>query len=251
MRKIARYGWVKDTPDFRDFRLAVAAPAIATPDTEDLRILMPPVFDQGQVGSCTGNGWAATFEVDLGKQGEHYFRPSRLQIYYDERVEEGTQDYDSGAQIRDGAKVLAKTGCCPEWMWPYDESRVAVKPGPECYAEALKHRAISYWQVPQTQHDFESCLAQKFPIVFGFTVYESFESEAVAHTGIVPMPGRHESQVGGHCVVIVGYDRPRRMFLCRNSWGTAWGVKGYFWMPYDYVLNPSLASDFWTLRRIS
>jgi C1A family cysteine protease len=88
-------------------------------------------------------------------------------------------------------------------------------------------------------------LATGLPIVIGFTVYESFESSTVASTGMVPMPGHHEKQVGGHCVVLVGYDDSQSMFIVRNSWGTSWGMAGYFMMPYAYLTNPRLSSDFW------
>ncbi len=94
-----------------------------------------------------------------------------------------------------------------------------------------------------------ACVAEGFPFVFGFTVYESFESQQVARTGIVPMPGRAERVVGGHAVVGVGYHGAEKRFIVRNSWGTGWGMKGYCTMPYDYLANPNLAEDFWTIRR--
>ena len=94
-----------------------------------------------------------------------------------------------------------------------------------------------------------ACLAEGFPFVFGFTVYESFESQQVARTGIVSMPQRGERVVGGHAVVAVGYHDTEKRFIVRNSWGTGWGMKGYFTIPYDYLSNPNLAEDFWTVRR--
>jgi C1A family cysteine protease len=95
------------------------------------------------------------------------------------------------------------------------------------------------------------CLANGYPFVFGFTVYQSFESAAVAQTGIVPMPAPGEQVLGGHCVLAVGYDDNQRRFIVRNSWGPSWGVAGYCTMPYEYLINPNLASDFWTLRSVS
>jgi C1A family cysteine protease len=97
----------------------------------------------------------------------------------------------------------------------------------------------------------QGCLAENYPFVFGFTVYQSFESETVAGTGIVPMPSPGEAVVRGHCVVAVGYDDTQRTFIIRNSWGTDWGIKGYCMMPYEYLLNPQLASDFWTIRSVT
>ena len=95
----------------------------------------------------------------------------------------------------------------------------------------------------------KGCLASGFPFVFGFTVYESFESNAVASSGIVPMPAPNEKIVGGHAVVLVGYNDAVDRFRVRNSWGTRWGQKGYFEMPYLYVTSGSLASDFWVVQQ--
>ena len=94
-----------------------------------------------------------------------------------------------------------------------------------------------------------TCLAEGFPFVFGFTVYNGFESDAVAKSGVLNMPGPDERMVGGHAVMAVGYDNTQRRFIVRNSWDTDWGMKGYFTMPYDYLdLNSGLADDFWTIR---
>jgi len=92
------------------------------------------------------------------------------------------------------------------------------------------------------------CLAEGYPFVFGFTVYESFESPAVAKTGVLDMPKPQEKTLGGHAVMAVGYDDKAKRFLVRNSWGSDWGLKGYFTIPYDYLDSRNLADDFWTIR---
>lgn len=248
-RKINRYGWQRDIGDARDFKLPRAVSP--TPARADLRPHMPPVLDQGQLGSCTANALATAFQWAQIKEGApKVFRPSRLFIYYSEREIEGSVSYDSGAQIRDGAKALNRRGVCPEWMWPYVQNRFDVRPPGPCYDVAAKNQSTSYWAVAQAQRDLESCLAVGFPVVFGFTVYDSFESDAVARTGVVPMPDPSENVVGGHAVLLVGYDRPKRLWIVRNSWGPAWGQDGYCTMPYDYLLSADLADDFWTIRRV-
>ena len=64
------------------------------------------------------------------------------------------------------------------------------------------------------------------------------------------MPMADEQQLGGHAVLAVGYDEAQQRFVVRNSWGESWGVDGYFTMPYPYLLQGSLSSDFWTIRSV-
>lgn len=212
---------------------------------------MPAVYDQGQLGSCTGNGIAGAIEFDQKKQGTTEYTPSRLFIYYNERVIEGTVSQDAGAPIRDGIKVVVKLGAPPEGDWPYDITEFAKKPPATAYTDAKKDIVSSYARVAQDLTQMRGCLAAGFPFVFGFTVYDSFESQQVAQTGIVPMPSPGESVLGGHCVVAVGYDDSERHFIIRNSWGTGWCLQGYCFMPYEYLMSRQLANDFWTIRSVT
>lgn len=247
--KRSGYGWVPDLPDHRDIVYSAVRPVPAVlPPGVDLRPACPPVEDQGQLGSCTGNALVGALEFLELKDKVPFADLSRLFVYYNERVIEHTVTSDSGAQIRDGIKTLARQGVCTEKKWPYVISRFAQKPTPPCYKEAQQHQITSYQRL-LTLDEMRACLAEGFPFVFGFTVYEGFESQQVAKTGVVPMPQRGERVVGGHAVVAVGYHDAEKRFVVRNSWGTGWGMKGYFTIPYDYVANPNLAEDFWTIRR--
>lgn len=252
-RKIARYGWVRDLPDQRDH--LYAAPAeflLKLPPNVDLRPQCPAIYDQGQLGSCTANAIAAALEFDQMKENQpNIFLPSRLFIYYNERALEGTVNEDSGAQIRDGIKTVAKQGDCPEALWPYDITKFAIKPPEQCYQQALKFKAVQYQRVSQMLNQLKGCLASGYPFVFGFTVYNSFESQQVAQTGHASMPSPSETVIGGHAVVAVGYDDSQSWFIVRNSWGDGWGMKGYFTLPYAYLLDQNLASDFWTIHVVS
>jgi C1A family cysteine protease len=250
-REIRRYGWIPDVPDQRD-HLYAAPPRYLTdlPAKADLRQKCPPVYDQGNLGSCTANAIGGAIEFDRTKQSLSDFVPSRLFIYYNERVIEGSVATDSGAMIRDGIKTVASDGVCPEPEWPYVISKFATKPSANCYADAKLDRAVSYQSLIQDLNQMKGCLASGYPFIFGFTVYESFETESVAKTGHAPMPGWNERAVGGHAVMAVGYDEARQWFLVRNSWGEGWGMKGYFTMPYAYLLSPGLAQDFWTIRLV-
>src|SRR6185369_7414050 len=252
--KIKRYGWVPDTPDQRDHLYAAPVARMKTLARRiDLRRQCPrTIYDQGQLGSCTGNaiGCAIQFER-LKQKRKPNFIPSRLFIYYNERDMEDTIASDSGAQIRDGIKSVAKLGDCPETEWPYDIAKFATKPSPNCFRDARKYKAVLYQRVIQSLNQMKGCLDSGFPFVFGFSVYESFESAAVGKSGIVPMPASSEKQLGGHAVLAVGYDDRDQRFIVRNSWGPKWGMRGYFTMPYAYVTDSNLADDLWTIRVIA
>jgi C1A family cysteine protease len=248
-RKIARYGWIPDLPDERD-HIYAAPPRFLSdlPPVTDLRPQCPPVYDQGMLGSCTANAIGAAVEFDRIKQKLADFVPSRLFIYYNERVIEGTVDSDSGAQLRDGIKSVASQGVCPEPEWPYDIMRFTQKPPAKAYADARTDRAVSYQSLIQDLNQMKGCLASGYPFIFGFTVYESFETVEVARSGHAPLPAPRERAIGGHAVMAVGYEDPHQRFIMRNSWGAAWGMGGYFTLPYAYLIQSTLASDFWTIR---
>jgi C1A family cysteine protease len=242
------YGWLSDLLDHRDLLFSAIAPRVARlPSKVDLQSKCSPVEDQGQLGSCTANSLAGALEFLEKQDGTQFVDLSRLFIYYNERVIEGTVDQDSGAFIRDGIKSLAKLRVCPESQWPYTLNRFRRKPTRTCYRAAKKHRIISYHRINAVD-EMRGCLAEGFPFVFGFTVYESFESKAVAKSGVLNLPTAKEKMVGGHAVMAAGYDDAEQRFLIRNSWGRDWGKKGYFTMPYAYLGNRNLADDFWTIR---
>jgi len=252
------YGWKPQLPDKRDLRYTYENRSDVMPSAFDLRddhpSYMPDPYDQGKLGSCTANAIAAAFEYNERKAGygSAEFMPSRLFIYYNERAMEGHTDADTGAAIRDGIKSINKKGVCDEALWPYDVSTFTQKPSAVCYKEAKKERALKYHKVDQTESAMKHALwAEGQPVVFGFTVYESFETEEVAKTGDMPMPADGEKALGGHAVMCVGFDDDDQVFIIRNSWGSEWGDEGYFRMPYAYLTDPDCANDFWLVSSIT
>jgi C1A family cysteine protease len=254
IQQTARYGWKKDSLDHRDLILPPRTTVIELPTLANLQKINPPIYNQYQAGACTGNGIARAVDVERKIQGLPFITPSRLFIYWNERVVEGTTSQDAGAEPRDGIKSVASLGVCPEDLWPYTLNYDQIptllyeKPGSNAFAAALKFKALKYQRVTQTAIDVKSVLAiMGRPFIFGFSVFEAFESDEVAATGIVPMPLGMDTPIGGHCVVCVGYSDATSRFLCANSWGAEWGLKGYFELPYPYLLNPNLASDLWVI----
>ena len=265
--RIIKYGWKPDLTDPRDFKFSRRPNIQNVPIIVDLRAQCPIVVDQGPLGSCTANAIAGLHEFEQMRQGkmiykpdgvEHHdqskyaFAPSRLFIYFNERDMEGTVNEDSGAAIRDGIKSLATLGVCSSKSWPYHVGNYAKRPPQSCYDEAKKiGLALQYRRISNDVNDLVDCLAQGLPFVFGFTVYEQFESEQVAATGVLQLPAASEQILGGHAVMAVGYNLTKKVFLIRNSWGPDWGQNGYFTMPFDYLTNDNLATDFWVISKVA
>jgi C1A family cysteine protease len=245
-----RYGWVPDLPDQRDL-LFFFGPKIVLPESVDLRSQMPSVDDQGNLSSCVSNGVAAVSEFLWMGQPEGHRSSSRLFIYYNGRVIENCINEDGGLMIRDGIKAVAQYGECLESEWPYDENKFADKPSQNCYDHAVTHKVLVYKRISRSLQDMKICLVNGYPFVFGATLYDSFESDEVAETGIVPMPQADESVVGGHCMVAVGFNNEIQSFIIRNSWGESWGMKGHCFMPYKYLTNSNLCDDRWMITNIA
>lgn len=246
---ISRHGHVfnlefKPT-DRRDIMKVARIAPQQLPEFTENRKLLSYTYDQGRLGSCTGNGISKHIDYTRVKQGLPIMQPSRLQIYYNERQREGTIGEDSGANIGDGIAAVYKQGYCPEAEWPYDISKFTVAPPPEVVADALKNTIKQYEWIDNTVLDkIKSQLAEGLTFVFGIKVFESFESDEVAATGIVPMPDlRKERCLGGHCIAGVDFDNTKAAILCDNSWGENWGFGGKFWLPYSYITNTKLAND--------
>ena len=250
-----KFGWKPDIPDVRDYkygvmRLPLEAP-IKLPPLIDLRIGkpgMPGVYDQGELGSCTGNAIAGALEFNRRKQKIGDFVPSRLFIYYNERAAEGTINEDAGAYIRTGIKSVATIGYCHESIWPYNIDKFRDKPSAKAYTDAQKFKALTYYRLNNTDlYQLKACLAAGYPFIFGYALYKSFY-DADNNNGVSSMQKHDDEMLGGHCVICVGYDDNKEKFIIRNSWGKKVGDKGYYYMPYQYLINPELSDDMWTIR---
>ena len=246
------FGWKRQQPDRRDVRF-VPEPHIMTalPPAADLTAGMGEVLAQGQLGSCGPNSIDSLVMFDQQKQGLRVEPISRLFTYYTTRYLMGTTPYDSGVDNRTMLKAVHKYGFCDETTWPYDINVFTQKPPQSAYTEALPNAITNYAAVAQDIDAIRGCIASGFPFLFGFTVYESFESTQVTHTGIVPLPGSNERVLGGHDVCVVGYDDSTQRLKFKNSWN-GWGENnsGYGYFPYAYALDRNLSGDFWVINAI-
>ena len=246
-----KYGLRWQKSDKRDLLYTPHAKLLADrPVMVNLRDQMPAIYDQENIGSCTAQSVCALMEYLNMKQGD-IFEPSRLYTYYNNRVMMGWWYLfiDSGATIRDSIKSVAKYGICAESLWPYDTKKYWRTPPAKAYADGKKQQALQYEAVVNLHEHIETRLAEGFPVDLGIPIYTSFQSEAAAKTGVVPMPvPATETLLGGHAVLCIGYDRDKQIYYMRNSWGEEWGDKGYFTIPYQYMKE--LASDLWTITLV-
>jgi len=183
---------------------------------------------------------------------------SRLFEYYATRKIEGTVSEDSGATIRDTVKAAAQYGVVDEASWPYNISKFATNPPAALWTTALTHKVTSYHSIADGDlATMKATLAAGYLVGYGFQVYSYFMSADMAKNGFLNIPGKSETLQGGHAQCLVGYDdqmvnpfnsASKGAFLVRNSWGSAWGLAGYYWVSYDYLKNTKLASDFWVIQ---
>jgi len=215
------------------------------PGMVDLRSKIPIMYDQGELGSCTANALCYSY-VSENKT----LNPSRLFLYYNERILDKDINEDIGSTLTQGINALEKYGICSEKTWPYNINNSSVKPSVKAYCEGSKYEILNASRVQQTVTSMKGCLHSGLPFVVGIEVYSSFESPIVNNTGYVPIPNtKTEKLLGGHAVICVGYNDARNVWIMQNSWGTQWGDNGYFYLPYNYLLSSTLAGDMWQITK--
>lgn len=230
------------------FASVTAFISINTPNSIDLRANCPPIYDQGQLGACTGFSSAKGLLEYVLKQANRHIPLSALFAYYNGRSASHEIQQDAGARIVDVISGLLHEGCSPEVNDPYDTTRFTVPPSKEAFEAAKEYKALTAHHL-WTVADMEICLASGYPFVIGIPVYagpKGLESQQAATTGQVDNPDPGDALLGGHAITVVGYDRIQQKFLVRNSWGPNWGDHGYFWLPYAYIIFHG--TDAWTVR---
>ena len=215
----------------------------------DLRPGFPAVFDQGQLGSCGPNAMVGAMMFDSGAACPML---SRLFLYWNTRNIEGDTADDTGVANEDLVKAAQTFGVCPESEWPYDAVQFSVQPPPETYADGKANSLLLAVPLQQDLNTIMMTLAARIPIVAGISVYESFEGDDVAASGVIPVPDTGSEQLlGRHDIVICGADPTNDFAWLRNSWGPSWGIGGYAKLPLTkYFLDPNLADSLWAIRSV-
>jgi hypothetical protein len=221
----------------------------------DLRPLMPAVYIQGLLNSCTSNAAAALLEYLRAKQHMPFIEPSRMYLYWYQRVAVNKQDQNAGCSMKSAFDVATNRGYCPEPFFPYNGAANGYQfPAPPAAdLQAPHHRGAQCVSVPLAQ--LHNALANGFPVAFGFYYFNSF-FQADGNGGQVPMPQANEVGARPHAALIVGYNDLTQAYIVRNSWGLALpgnipcGDQGHYYMPYAYINNPNLCSEFFTVTSV-
>jgi len=248
---------VRSQPDERDYRLEFDRETpegqVVLPSrlTMTLPIQVGEVFDQGSIGSCTANAAGSMYSCILQKISGSTITPSRLYVYWNSRSFTNTTSQDVGCTLRDTMRALARFGVCRESIWSYRPENLFRRPAFNCFTEGSTRQALSYASIPTDLFQMKSVLNAGYPFVFGLLLFSSFMDSSVITTGNVKNPDLKKEQfLGGHAMCAIGYDDEKQAFLVRNSWGRGWGMNGDAYIPYEYMTNPELCFDMWTLYSV-
>ena len=257
------FGWIPSLPDIRDKPVTAFLPKAssdlltgptAVPKFVIDRSLFSPIEDQGTLGSCTANAAVGLMEYFQRALDKNHTNLSRTFLYKVTRKLMGVSG-DTGAYLRDTAKAMRLFGTLPEENYRYVVRDFDREPTAFDYAMAANFKSYSYFRIdlPQLSTSdillgIKARLLRACPLMCGFTCYESIVTADGSIDGKIPVPSAGERAVGGHAVIIMGYDDNAQEFHIRNSWGDYWGSEGYGKLPYWYLENRQMM-DIWGILR--
>jgi hypothetical protein len=228
VRKHAKLGWQKDKFDKRDFTHMMAA---VVPDVFILPNV-PPVRDQGNVGSCVGFGIGAKLTSLAQKLGVYTEWFSPTWIYNGARYIAGDLKYDDGAYPKDALDWLRTKGCLLEHFWPYNPNALDPTSPPSKYnTEAAKFPLLTYYRIDTGTDGICSAISQGYPVSIGTPWFDKWMD--IGSTGVLPAVTKSDYVAGGHETCLYGYDKVKKVFYGINSWGDTWGKKGTYIMPFS------------------
>ena len=193
-----------------------------------------PVEDQGTAQDCVSRSFALALYCTKTGGGRLFFR-STGEVYADAGEiyrRAGARSWDSarGTSFKDTIDVLR-----------------------QMYAPDVTGRSFVFLDADPSK--VKRCLEGGAVVVAGYRVTELMDrfhkdANTCRRFGYV-LPSEDDGKiVGGHCVVIVGYDDHVSCFICRNTWGHDWGVDGHFLVRYGAVV-PKRFTDLCALVEAS
>lgn len=210
----------------------------------------PELVEQGNMDSCVPTCLSTIFYYNSFKQGNYLnFRISRLFLYYNARELYQEISDDNGARIIDCIKILKKIGSPPEMAHPYNEKFIYKKPNNLSFKLAKYCKLLGFKELQR--NEIKKNLLLNYPVICGIKVYDNFNNEKTIKTGKVLLPENNDEIIGGHSIIIVGYDDNKQKYTFINSWGKSWGNDGFGYIPYDYINNVDLADEFFILTQIT
>ncbi len=222
-----------------------------TPPPPVLTLATPAIRDQGSLGSCTSFCGAEAYEIMYNyKNGAFPPVLSPAFLYYEERVnilhEKITAD--DGAYMVDIDLALQKYGICTEalYTYPASDKTTAYKtpPATAAISNALNYKISSYVLINTGDTAaVKNCLRHNIPVMMGLNVYDNSKYqyfEGLNTTSYIYNPlttagalAKGVTLLGGHATPIIGYDDNKKAFKVQNSWGSSWGLNGFYYMPYS------------------
>lgn len=243
-------GYIEDGPG-EDLKYS-QSPMISTPISQNpnLQPYFKPVSDQYSIGSCVANAVADSFEAQIaqrkGISPAQVEDLSRLFIYWNARNLENppTCNVDKGSRIRLAFDCMSRYGCPAEKVYPYDISKVNVRPTILAYREAIKNRIDKFYKIDATGNarvsQIKQALSAGNPVVFGTRIANSFR--LVNSDAIIYKP--NGDWLGRHAMTVCGWSEDKQAFMVRNSWSVYWGNAGYCWMDKNYITS-DITTDLW------
>lgn len=208
------------------------------PTSVNLRSLCAPIYNQGTFESSAVNAFVSAFNFD-----NNGFIGSRLFLYYNDKMT------DKQSSMHSCACALYTHGLCSEQIWPYAQEKQNTLPPISAYENA-KFNQISKYDPMNVIYDLQNikmCLVSKIPICVGICVYDSFDKNKTGH---IKMPNlTSEKLLGGHAIMLVGYNDQLQTFIFANSFGQGWGQNGFGTIPYEYIMNENMTTDLWIFKR--
>ncbi len=214
----------------------------------------PEIVDQGNIESCVPTCISTVYYYLTMKQSNYLnFRISRLYLYYQFRRLYDDVNLDEGSTIKDCINILHKDGIVPEFLYPYIESKVFNNPFNNTSEFLDKYskfcRCLGFENI--SRKVIKQKLLLDHPVLCGIKLFDSVYTDEVRNSGIIKYCEEYDKILGGHCIILIGFDDDKKYYKFINSWGPKWGDNGFGYLPYDYIKNIRLSNEFYIIKNIS